>query len=198
MAWAALGGAYSLKGSFLSISDLVRKGVEMERRAVALDPKLADAHSWLGGALLTLGQVDEAIAAVNEAIRLEPENGQAYQALGRAYWAGKGDFAAAIPAFRRGSSSTRGRLFARCSSACCSRGKANTTRRRQSAAAPSSSRINTSRAMPGYRSWANARLGYVFYLQGRYEEAIREHERGWPLSGRAITRSRSARASRSR
>ena len=25
---------------------------------------------------------------------------------------------------------------------------------------------------------ANARLGYVFYLQGRYEEAIREYERG--------------------
>ena len=25
---------------------------------------------------------------------------------------------------------------------------------------------------------ANARLGYVFYLQGRYDEAIREYERG--------------------
>ena len=57
MAWAALGGAYSLKGSFLSLTDLVRKGVEMERRAIAIDPGLADAHAWLGTGLLGLGRI---------------------------------------------------------------------------------------------------------------------------------------------
>ena len=45
MAWAALGGAYSLKGSFLSIRDLVEQAIEMERRALAIDPDLSDAHS---------------------------------------------------------------------------------------------------------------------------------------------------------
>ena len=101
MAWAALGGAYALKGSFLSIADLVRKGIDMERRAIEHRSGPADAHVWLGAALLNLGQVDEAIAAINDGIRLDPENGQAYQSLGRAYWVGKGDFAAAIPAFRK-------------------------------------------------------------------------------------------------
>ena len=48
MAWAALGGAFALKGSFLSIQDLVLKGMEMERRALAIDPDLSDAHAWLG------------------------------------------------------------------------------------------------------------------------------------------------------
>src|SRR4029453_17532259 len=69
--------------------------------AIAIDPGLADAHAWLGTGLLGLGQVDDAIASINTAIKLEPENGQSYQALGRAFWSGKGDFASAIPAFRR-------------------------------------------------------------------------------------------------
>ena len=79
MAWAALGGAFSLKGSFLSIQDLVLKGLDMERRALALDPDLSDAHSWKGAALLMLGKVDEAITSIQEAIRIDPGNGQAHQ-----------------------------------------------------------------------------------------------------------------------
>ena len=31
MAWAALGGAFALKGNFLRLQDLVVKGLEMER-----------------------------------------------------------------------------------------------------------------------------------------------------------------------
>ena len=101
LAWAALGGAYSLKGSFLSVRDLIEDAIEIERRALSIDPDLADAHSWLGAALLSLGRTDDAIAAIREAIRLEPDNGQAHQALARAYWVGKGDFAAAIPEFEK-------------------------------------------------------------------------------------------------
>jgi len=101
LAWAALGGAYSLKGSFLSVRDLIEDAIEIERRALSIDPDLADAHSWLGAALLSLGRTDDAIAAIREAIRLEPDNGQAHQALARAYWVGRGDFAAAIPEFEK-------------------------------------------------------------------------------------------------
>ena len=102
LAWAALGGAYSLKGSFLSVRDLIEDAIEIERRALSIDPDLADAHTWLGAALLSLGRTDEAIVAIREAIRLEPDNGQAHQALARAYWVGRGDFAAAIPGVREG------------------------------------------------------------------------------------------------
>ena len=179
MAWAALGSAYALKGSFLSIGDLVRKGVEMERRAVAIDPDLSDAHSWLGTALLTLGQVDEAIAAINEAIRLEPENGQAYQALGRAYWAGKGDFAAAIPAFRRAIelNPEAGYSYLQLGLLLAWEGQyeeAEAVCRRAVELQDQYISGNAGLQVVG----ANARLGYVFYLQGRYEEAIREYERG--------------------
>ena len=47
IAWAALGGAYGLKGNFMSLADMLHKAIDMERRALALDPELADAHQWL-------------------------------------------------------------------------------------------------------------------------------------------------------
>ena len=70
-----LGGArrrLRAQGIFLSIHELVHKAIEIERRALAIDPDLADAHMWLGASLLTLGKTDEAIAEIREAIRLEP------------------------------------------------------------------------------------------------------------------------------
>ena len=179
MAWAALGGAYSLKGSFLSIQDLVLKGLDMERRALALDPDLSDAHSWKGAALLMLGKVDEAIASIQEAIRLDPGNGQAHQTLARALWVGKGDFSAAIPVFERSivlnpdagySYLQLGLLLS------WERRYAEAERVLRRAVELQDQFIsgNAGLQMVG----ANARLGYVYYLQGRYDDAIREYERG--------------------
>jgi tetratricopeptide (TPR) repeat protein len=179
IAWAALGGAYGLKGSFLSIADLQRKGVEMERRALSIDPDLADAHMWLGSGLLSLGQVDDAIASIKEAIRLEPENGQAYQGLGRAYWVGKGDFAAAIPPFRRAIelNPEAGYSYLQLSLLLTWEGlyeEAEAVSRRAVDLQDQYISGNAGLQVVG----ANARLGYVYYLQGRYEDAIREYERG--------------------
>jgi non-specific serine/threonine protein kinase len=181
-AWAALGAASTLKGSFLGLMDLVHKGVEYERRAIALKPDLPEAHSLLGSALLTIGQVDEAIASIRKAIRLEPGNGQAHQALARAYWVGKGDFALAIPSFERAIAlnpeagysylqlglllSWEGRY-----------GEAEAILRRAVDLQDQFISGNAGLQIIG----ANARLGYVYYLQGRYDEAIREYERGLPF-----------------
>jgi non-specific serine/threonine protein kinase len=183
-AWATLGGAYTLKGAFLALKDLVRKGVEMERRAIAIDPELADAHNWLGSGLLTLGQVDDAIASVKEAIRLEPDNGQAYHMLGRALWVGKGDLHLAIPAFRKAielnpeagySYLQLGLLlawegqFAEAEEVC------------RRAVELQDQYISGSGGLQVIG--ANSRLGYVYYLQGRYQEAIHEYERGLAFIG---------------
>ena len=100
-AWAALGGVYDFKGSFLSLPELSAKAVEMERRAIALKPKLADAHRWLGMSLLTIARYDEAIAAIEEAARLEPGDANVYSSLGRAYWVGRGDLDAGIANLER-------------------------------------------------------------------------------------------------
>jgi serine/threonine protein kinase/Tfp pilus assembly protein PilF len=178
-AWAALGGAYGLKGSFLSLKEMVERAVESERRALALDPDFAEAHMWLGAALLQQGRTDDAIAEMREALRLDPQNGMAYQGLARALWVGKGDFAGAIPLFEKSIElnpeagysylqlglllAWEGR-FARAEEVC----------RRAVDLQDQYISGNAGLQVVG----ANARLGYVFYLQQRYEDALREYERG--------------------
>ena len=89
-AWAALGGAYTLKGGFLGMPQLQDKAIEPLRRALELKPTLASAHVWLGGALASRGKLDEGIASLRRAVEIEPDNADAHQALARAYWLGKG------------------------------------------------------------------------------------------------------------
>ena len=100
-AWAALALAYDFKGSFTSLRELSEKAVTVGRRAIQLDPSLADAHRWLGSALLSLGRFDEAISAIGEAVRLEPDGAGAHQSLARGYWIGRGDIVAGIGELER-------------------------------------------------------------------------------------------------
>ena len=184
LAWAALGGAYSLKGSFLSVRDLIEDAIEIERRALSIDPDLADAHSWLGAALLSLGRTDDAIAAIREAIRLEPDNGQAHQALARAYWVGRGDFAAAIPEFEKAIelNPDAGYSYLQLALLLAWEGqyaRAEDVSRRAVELQDQYISGNAGLQVVG----ANGRLGYVYYLQGRYEDAIREYERGLSFVG---------------
>jgi serine/threonine protein kinase/tetratricopeptide (TPR) repeat protein len=179
LAWAALGGAYSLKGSFMSIKDLVLKGTEMERRALAIDPDLPEAHTWLGSGLLTLGRVDEAMASIKEAIRLDPDNGQAHQALARALWVGKGDFAAAIPVFERSIqlNEEAGYSYLQLGLLLSWEGRfveAEHVLHRAVELQDQYISGNAGLQVVG----ANGRLGYAYYLQGKYEDSIREYERG--------------------
>jgi tetratricopeptide (TPR) repeat protein len=93
--------AYDFKDSFTSLRELSETAVTVGRRAIQLDPSLADAHRWLGSALLSLGQFDEAISAISEAVRLEPDDAGAHQSLARGYWIGRGDIVAGIGELER-------------------------------------------------------------------------------------------------
>lgn len=194
VAWAALGGAYGLKGGFLTIPDLLHRAIEMERRAIELDPQLADAHIWIGTAYLNLKRTEEAIVEIQEAIRLDPKSGQAHQALARAYWVGRGDFAAAIPVFERaielnpeaGYSYLQLALllayegeYARAIDVC----KRAIDLQEQFISG------NMGLQIVG----AHSRLGYVYYLTGRYQEALKEYERELAFigSGDHVLRERS-------
>lgn len=194
VAWAALGGAYGLKGNFLAIPDLLHKAIEMEDRAIALDAQLADAHMWKGTALLGLGRVDEAIAAIKEALRLDPNSGQAHQGLARAYWVGKGDFAAAIPVFERAIelNPEAGYSYLQLALLLAYEGhyeRAIEICKRAIDLQEQFISGNAGLQIVG----AHARLGYVYYLGGRYEEALREYERELAFigSGDHVLRERS-------
>ncbi|MBA2302248.1 MAG: protein kinase [Acidobacteria bacterium] len=178
IAWAALGGAYGLKGAFMSMPEMMHKAIEIERRALAIDPELADAHVWLGTSLLSLGLIDESIAQIREGIRLEPDNGQAHQALARAYWVGKGDFRAAIPEFERAIelNPEAGYSYLQLSLMLAWSGehaRAEDLSRRAVDLQEQYISGNAGLQIVG----AHARLGYVHYLQGKYAEALTEYER---------------------
>jgi tetratricopeptide (TPR) repeat protein len=178
IAWAALGGAYGLKGSFLGIPEMVHKAIEIERRALAIDPDLADARVWLGASLLGLGQVDEAIVEIREALRLEPDNGAAHQGLARAYWVGRGDFRAAIPLFERAIelNPEAGYSYLQLSLLLAWEGQLDRAAEICRRAVELQEQFisgNAGLQIVG----AHGRLGYVHYLQGRYDEALHEYER---------------------
>src|SRR3954451_19093060 len=176
-AWAALGGAYGLKGTFLSMPEVVNQAIELQRRALRLDPDLADAHMWLGAALLEIGQTSEAITEIREALRIEPENGQAYQTLARTYWVGIGDFKSAIPMFERAIelNPEAGYSYLQLSLLLAWDGqlsRAEEISRRAVELQEQYISGNLGLQIVG----AHARLGYVHYLKGEYVEALREYE----------------------
>lgn len=178
LAWAALGGAYGLKGNFLTIPEMLHRAMEIEKRALSIDPELADAHNWLGTSLLSLGRTDDAIAEIREALRLEPDNAQAHQGLARAYWVGKGDFAAAIPLFERAIALNpdAGYSYLQLSLLLAWEGelaRAEDVSRRAVELQEQYISGNLGLQIVG----AHSRLGYVQYLLGRYDEALKEYER---------------------
>jgi eukaryotic-like serine/threonine-protein kinase len=178
LAWAALGGAYGLKGSFLSLPEMLHRAMEIETRALSIDPELADAHSWLGTALLALGRTDEAIAEIREALRLEPDNAQAHQGLARAYWVGKGDFAAAIPLFERAITLNPDAGYSYLQLALLLAWEGRLTRAEEvSRRAVELQEQYISGNLGLQIVGAHSRLGYVHYLMGRYDEALKEYER---------------------
>ena len=177
-AWAALGMAYDLKGTFLSLPELNERAIEMERKAIALNPKLADAHRWLGLSLMSASRYDEAIAAINEAATLAPGDATTYNSLGRAYWVGKGDLARGIANMEKAVSINPDLGYAH-----LQLGLLYALRRDFDKAEAACLRAidMQERFVSGREGLqiigAYTRLGYVRYLQERYDEALTAYER---------------------
>ena len=96
-----LGVAMDLKGSFLTMPDLHERSIASLRRAIALRPDFAEAWRELGAPLLSVGREDEALEAVKLALALAPEDAASHSALGRVYFIGKVDFAAAMASYEK-------------------------------------------------------------------------------------------------
>jgi len=177
-AWAALGAAYDLKGSFLSIPELSYKAIDFAKRAIKLNPRLSKAHQILGGALNSIGHIDEAIEAIKEAVRLDPSNADAHSSLARAYWLGKGmidegitelEHAVEINPLAGYAYLQLGLLYLLRGN--CQRAEAAC----QKAVDLQSQYISGKEGLQVVGAYA--RLGYVYYYQGRYDDAIREYQR---------------------
>lgn len=176
-AWAALSAAYDLKGGFLSIPELSHKAVEFAEKAVRLNPRLSHAHQFLGGAYSTLGRYDEAIAAMNEAVRLEPNNAGAHGSLARAYWLGKGMVEEAIVELEHAVSINPQAGYSYLQLVFLHTLAGNYTRAEAAAKQAIELQEKFISGKEGLQVvGAHTRLGYCYYRQGRYDEAIAEYE----------------------
>jgi serine/threonine protein kinase/Tfp pilus assembly protein PilF len=177
-AWAALGGAYNLKGGFLGLSDLHRKAIEYLRRAIALKPTLVNAHVWLGSSLLALGEMDAGLEALKQAETLNPDDPDVHQALARAHWMWRGDVSQGIVELRKSIAlnpeAGYSHLQLSLLEALSGHLDAAETAAREAIELQE-------RAMSGTEGLlivgAHARLGYVHYLRHEYEQALSEYRR---------------------
>jgi serine/threonine protein kinase/tetratricopeptide (TPR) repeat protein len=177
-AYAALSAAYDLKGSFLGIPELSTKAIDLAKKAIELSPRLTHAHQFLGGAYSSTGRYDEAIESFQEALRLEPNNAGAHASLGRAYWIGKGmideginELEHAIAINPQGGYAYLQLVFLHTILGNYQRAEAVAKRAIEL----------QERYISGQEGLqvvgAHTRLGYCYYRQGRYDEAIAEYER---------------------
>lgn len=177
-AWSALGGAYQLKGMFLGMTDLTLKAEEMLRRAIALKPGLAQAHAWLGSALLQLGRVTEAIASMREALRLEPDNATGHTALARALWMGEARVDEAIAHLREAINLNPDAGYSHLQIAFLQALSGDLDGAAESARAAIALQERSVSGTEGLLIvGAHARMGYVHYLRGEYRDAYEEYRR---------------------
>jgi serine/threonine protein kinase/Tfp pilus assembly protein PilF len=177
-AWAGLGGAYQLKGTFLNLPELLEKAIECENRALALDPELADAHTWLGAALLSLGRVDEATTSLQRATELEPGQARAWSMLARAHWIGRGDLAQGVAALEKAVAINPQFGYGHLQLAFLYTEQRDYARAH---AAATTAVDLQERYISGEEGLlvvgAHTRLGYVHYREGRYADAVKEYLR---------------------
>lgn len=177
-AWAALGGAHTLKGGFLGMPQLLEKAIEPLRRALGLNPRLVNAHVWLGSALAGLGKLDEGLASLQKAVEIEPDNADAHQTLARAYWLSKGMVPEGIAELRKSLALNpeAGYTHLQLSMLEALSGNFDAAE----AAARQAIELQE-RAMSGTEGLlivgAHARLGYVYYLRGDYRTSYTEYRR---------------------
>jgi adenylate cyclase len=177
-AWAALGRAYDLKASFLTLPDLALKAIEYQRKAISINPKLSHAHLGLGAAYSTIGQYDAAIEAFKETIRLDPANAGAHASLGRAYWIGKGMIDEGINELEQAVRINPEAGWAHLQLALLHTLRGNYERAEAACLQAIEMQEQYLSGREGMQIiGARTRLGYVYYCQGRYDDALREYNK---------------------
>ncbi len=91
--------ALDLLGVLASRANQPAAGLELIKRAIKINPRVAEYHVNLGTLLEQLGRRDEAIAAYRHAIALQSDLAEAHNNLGNAL-AAKGQFELAVASYR--------------------------------------------------------------------------------------------------
>ena len=176
-AWAGLSAAYQVKGTFLGLPELLDKAVEAAQHALQYDGRLAEAHVTLGNALLALGRYEEAQHALADAIALDPKHARAHATLARVHWIGRGDLRAGINELERAVAINPQFGYAHLQLANLYTEVGEYARAGSAARQAVDLQEQYISGEEGFLIvGAHTRLGYVFYRQGQYAEALREYQ----------------------
>jgi serine/threonine protein kinase/tetratricopeptide (TPR) repeat protein len=177
-AYAFMGYAFSLKAQFLPDPALLDRAVEYLQKAIELRPMLSDSYSALGMTFIAMDRVDDAIGALKRAIAIAPHDSFVHAALGRAYYIGKGMFREAAHEYEQAVNDAQEGSWVAPALAHCLTYLGDFERAEQMARRAIDAQEQYLRGHEGMQIiGAYARLGHVYYLQGRYDDAIAEYYR---------------------
>lgn len=177
-AYAGLGYALTLKGQFLTMPALYEQAVDYLQKAIELRPMLADSYSALGMTFIAMDRVDDAIGALRRALAFAPHDTFVRAALGRAYYIGKGMFREAAAEYEQALDSDKEGNWVAPSLAHCLTYLGEYERAEQLARQAIAAQEQYLNSHEGIQIiGAYARLGHVYYLQGRYNDAVSEYYR---------------------
>ena len=177
-AYAGMGYALSLKGQFLTMPDLLERGVEYLQKAIELRPMLSDSYSALGMTFIAMDRVDDAIGALKRALAFAPHDSFVHAALGRAYYIGKGMFREAAQEYELSLTEAQDGNWIAPALSHCLIYMGEYERAEQMARRAIDAQEQAQRGHEGLQIiGAYARLGHVYYLKGRLEDAISEYYR---------------------
>ncbi len=174
----ALGSALQLRGAFLNLPHVLERSRALLEHAVASAPGRAEAHVRLGQTLTSMGDNAGGEAAIRRGLALEPDSALAHTQLARVLWFGHADIAQAIVHFERAAALApeAGYTYLQLALLQALSGDLDGAERSASAAVDLQQQ-----AMSGAQGLivvgAHTRLGYVHYLRGRYDDAVREYRR---------------------
>ena len=178
-AWTALGATFAMKGTLLSIPELQEKAADAFTKALALDPESADTHYWVSMMHTARGEHDEAIAAARKALTFDPSNASGHAALARAYWVGQGRLDDGITELEHCVALAPDGGYAYLQLALL---YALRERYERAEHAANKAVELQQRALSGSEGLqilgAHIRLGYVYYRQGRLDDAVAQFELG--------------------
>ena len=130
-AWAGLGGAYQLKGTFLNLPELLEKAIDVRDRGRSRSTRISRTRTPGSAPRCSRsGAWTRRSRRSQRATELEPGQARPWSMLARAHWIGRGDLRRRESRrSRRRSRSTRSSDTGTCSSPSSTRSRANTTRR---------------------------------------------------------------------
>jgi tetratricopeptide (TPR) repeat protein len=175
----------NLQGLFLGQVSLTTRAVDALQKAVALDPNNGLGLAGLGAAYGVQGRFDEALALLERALALDPANFLARMSLGRLYWIGLGRLEDGIAVFERAIEANPEAGYVHQQLALLFSLIGNLDRAEREALQAVALQESLKSGAEGLHTVGSfVRLGYIRYLQGRYDDAIREYEREREWVGR--------------